>query len=119
MNCWSIVEPRGDTRKGSLALRAKQGDDFQDKTFVYDFNSTTILEEIETVPNTKGLCAFSPSSEACYLSIPASTSKGSALAYKASEPELICQRPDTRRQQHKFGASLNKKNTPFVDWNND
>jgi len=26
----------------------------QDRTFVYDLNSTTILEEIETVPNTKG-----------------------------------------------------------------
>ncbi|EEC74153.1 hypothetical protein OsI_09242 [Oryza sativa Indica Group] len=63
----------------------------QDRTFIYDVNSTTILEEIETVPNTKGLCAFAPNSEACYLAIPASTSKGSALVYKASEPELICQ----------------------------
>ncbi|XP_015689521.1 autophagy-related protein 18b isoform X2 [Oryza brachyantha] len=63
----------------------------QDRTFIYDLNSTTILEEIETVPNTKGLCAFAPKSEACYLAIPASTSKGSALVYKASEPELICQ----------------------------
>lgn len=26
----------------------------QDKTFIYDLNSITILEEIETVPNTKG-----------------------------------------------------------------
>jgi hypothetical protein len=26
----------------------------QNKTFIYDLNSTTILEEIETVPNTKG-----------------------------------------------------------------
>jgi hypothetical protein len=26
----------------------------QDRTFIYDVNSTTILEEIETVPNTKG-----------------------------------------------------------------
>jgi hypothetical protein len=26
----------------------------QHKTFIYDLNSTTILEEIETVPNTKG-----------------------------------------------------------------
>ncbi|KAL6911987.1 hypothetical protein ACP4OV_000792 [Aristida adscensionis] len=63
----------------------------QDKTFIYDLNSTTILEEIETVPNTKGLCAFAPNSEGCYLALPASTSKGSALVYKASEPELICQ----------------------------
>jgi hypothetical protein len=38
-----------------------------------------------------GLCAFAPNSEACYLAIPASTSKGSALVYKASDPELICQ----------------------------
>jgi autophagy-related protein 18 len=107
----------------------------QHKTFIYDLNSTTILEEIETVPNTKGkiptavrlpnisdymsswtmekslssvdsfyisylplmhasksgLCAFAPNPEACYLAIPASTSKGSALVYRASEPELICQ----------------------------
>jgi autophagy-related protein 18 len=27
----------------------------QDRTFVYDLNKTTILEEIETVPNTKGI----------------------------------------------------------------
>lgn len=26
----------------------------QNRTFVYDLNSTTILDEIETVPNTKG-----------------------------------------------------------------
>lgn len=63
----------------------------QDRTFVYDLNSTTILDEIETVPNTKGLCAFAPNSEECYLALPASTSKGSALVYKASKPELICQ----------------------------
>jgi len=63
----------------------------QDRTFVYDLNSTTILEEIETVPNTKGLCAFAPNSEECYLALPASTSKGSALVYKTSQPELICQ----------------------------
>ncbi|KAF7091633.1 hypothetical protein CFC21_094189 [Triticum aestivum] len=63
----------------------------QDKTFIYDLNSTRILEEIDTVHNPKGLCAFAPNSEWCYLAIPASTSKGSALVYKASEPELICQ----------------------------
>ena len=38
-----------------------------------------------------GLCAFAPNSEECYLALPASTSKGSALVYKASKPELICQ----------------------------
>jgi autophagy-related protein 18 len=35
----------------------------QDRTFVYDLNKTTILEEIETVPNTKGIdptAAFIP-----------------------------------------------------------
>lgn len=63
----------------------------QDKTFIYDLHSAHILEEIDTVLNIKGLCAFSPNSEWCYLAIPASTSKGSALVYKASEPELICQ----------------------------
>ncbi|CAN6238198.1 unnamed protein product [Urochloa humidicola] len=54
-------------------------------------NSTTILEEIEAVFNIKGLFAFAPNSEECYLAMPASTSKGSALVYKASKPELICQ----------------------------
>ncbi|KAM0930111.1 hypothetical protein ACQ4PT_001175 [Festuca glaucescens] len=63
----------------------------QDKTFIYDLNSGHILEEIDTVHNPKGLCAFAPNSEWCYLAIPASTSKGSALVYKASKPELICQ----------------------------
>ncbi|KAF8730143.1 hypothetical protein HU200_017114 [Digitaria exilis] len=63
----------------------------QHRSYIYDLNSTTILEEIETVPNMKGLCAFAPNSEECYLALPASTSKGSALVYKASKPELICQ----------------------------
>ncbi|AQK75698.1 hypothetical protein ZEAMMB73_Zm00001d018355 [Zea mays] len=72
-------------------LLAIVGTGEQDRTFVYDLNSTTILDEIETVPNTKGLCAFAPNSEECYLALPASTSKGSALVYKASKPELICQ----------------------------
>ncbi|KAM3224262.1 hypothetical protein ACQJBY_057573 [Aegilops geniculata] len=72
-------------------LIAMVGTGEQDKTFIYDLNSTRILEEIDTVHNPKGLCAFAPNSEWCYLAIPASTSKGSALVYKASEPELICQ----------------------------
>ncbi|KAK8968683.1 Autophagy-related protein 18b [Platanthera guangdongensis] len=37
------------------------------------------------------LCAFSPNSEACYLALPASTTKGSVLVYNAVELQSLCQ----------------------------
>ncbi|CAL0330403.1 unnamed protein product [Lupinus luteus] len=63
----------------------------QDKAYVYELNSLTILDTIDTVPNTKGLCAFSPISEACYLALPASTTKGSALLYNVMDLHLHCE----------------------------
>ncbi|XP_047324243.1 autophagy-related protein 18b [Impatiens glandulifera] len=53
----------------------------QEKTYVYDIISLGILDTIETVPNPKGLCAFSPSLDGCFLALPASTIKGSVLVY--------------------------------------
>ncbi|KAK9100035.1 hypothetical protein Scep_023465 [Stephania cephalantha] len=41
----------------------------QDKIYIYDLNSLTILDTVDTVPNTKGLCAFSPSLDVCYLGL--------------------------------------------------
>ncbi|KAK7329886.1 hypothetical protein VNO77_24067 [Canavalia gladiata] len=63
----------------------------QDKAYVYELNSLTILDTIDTVPNTKGLCAFSPCLDACYLALPASTTKGSALLYNVMDRHLHCE----------------------------
>lgn len=38
-----------------------------------------------------GLCAFSPCLDACYLALPASTTKGSALLYDVMECNLHCE----------------------------
>ncbi|CAK8564261.1 unnamed protein product [Lathyrus sativus] len=63
----------------------------QDKAYVYDINSLLILDNFDTVPNSKGLCAFSPCLDACYMALPASTTKGSALLYNAMECNLHCE----------------------------
>ncbi|KAM0943378.1 putative transcription factor WD40-like family [Dioscorea sansibarensis] len=63
----------------------------QDKTYIYDLNSLAILDTIDTVPNAKGLCAFSPSSEGSYLALPASTERGSVLIYNTIELSSLCQ----------------------------
>lgn len=47
----------------------------QDKAYVYEINSLSIVDIIDTVPNIKGICAFSPCLDACYLALPASTTK--------------------------------------------
>ncbi|KAF3784437.1 Autophagy-related protein 18b [Nymphaea thermarum] len=62
-----------------------------DKAYIYDSNSLAILDTIDTVPNPKGLCAFSCSVDGCYLALPASTSKGSVLLYNAMELHSHCQ----------------------------
>ncbi|XP_006599925.2 autophagy-related protein 18b [Glycine max] len=63
----------------------------QDKAYIYEINSLIILDIIETVPNIKGLCAFFPYLDACYLALPASTTKGSALLYNIMECHLHCE----------------------------
>ncbi|CAN6547316.1 unnamed protein product [Malus baccata var. baccata] len=63
----------------------------QDKTYVYDINSLAILDTIDTIPNIKGLCAFSPSLEGCFLALPASISKGSVLLYNVMDLHLHCE----------------------------
>ncbi|KAJ4792668.1 Autophagy-related protein 18 [Rhynchospora pubera] len=63
----------------------------QDKAFIYDLNKMAILDEFETVPNTKGLCAFAPNSEGCYLAIPASNTRGSVLVYDTLQLQSFCQ----------------------------
>nr|XP_011471071.1 PREDICTED: autophagy-related protein 18b isoform X3 [Fragaria vesca subsp. vesca] len=63
----------------------------QDKTYVYDINSLAILDTIDTVSNLKGLCAFSPSLDGCFLAIPASISKGSVLLYNVMDLHLHCE----------------------------
>ncbi|XP_071729633.1 autophagy-related protein 18b [Rutidosis leptorrhynchoides] len=63
----------------------------QEKTFIYDINSTVILDTIDTVPNLKGLCAFSPSLDGCFLALPASTTKGSVLVYNVMDLHSHCE----------------------------
>ncbi|XP_042493531.1 autophagy-related protein 18b isoform X2 [Macadamia integrifolia] len=63
----------------------------QEKTYIYDSNSLVILDTIDTVANAKGLCAFSPSLDSCYLAFPASTTKGSVLVYNVMELHSHCE----------------------------
>ncbi|XP_043707885.1 autophagy-related protein 18b isoform X2 [Telopea speciosissima] len=63
----------------------------QEKTYIYDLNSLAILDTVDTVPNAKGLCAFSPSLDGCYLALPASTTKGSVLVYNVMELHSHCE----------------------------
>ncbi|XP_021854155.1 autophagy-related protein 18b isoform X2 [Spinacia oleracea] len=62
-----------------------------DKTFIYDINSLAILSTIDTVLNPKGLCTFSHSLDACFLALPASTTKGSVLVYNVTELQSLCE----------------------------
>ncbi|GAB2291525.1 Autophagy- protein 18b [Dionaea muscipula] len=57
----------------------------QEKTFIYDLNSLAILSTIDTVPNPKGICAFSHHLDSCFLALPASTKKGSVSVYNVTE----------------------------------
>ncbi|XP_022749481.1 autophagy-related protein 18b isoform X3 [Durio zibethinus] len=63
----------------------------KEKTYIYDSNSLAILDTIDTVPNLKGLCAFSPSLDGCFLALPASTTKGSVLVYNVMELQSHCE----------------------------
>ncbi|CAN1328764.1 Autophagy-related protein 18b [Linum perenne] len=63
----------------------------QEQTFIYDSNSLAILDTIVTVPNSKGLCAFSPDVDGCFLALPASTTKGSVLLYNVMNVHVHCE----------------------------
>ncbi|KAJ0710330.1 putative transcription factor WD40-like family [Helianthus annuus] len=63
----------------------------QGKTFIYDINSLVILDTVDTVPNLKGVCAFSPSLDGCFLALPASTTKGSVLVYNVMDLHSHCE----------------------------
>ncbi|XP_028071786.1 autophagy-related protein 18b-like isoform X6 [Camellia sinensis] len=69
----------------------------QEKTYIYDINSLDILDTIDTVPNFKGLCAFSPSLDGCFLALPASATKGSVLVYNVMEHHSHCESYSFRR----------------------
>jgi len=53
------------------------------KIHIYDINNMKILHTIDTVPNPKGLCAFSPSSMNCFLAYPASQQNGDVYIFDA------------------------------------
>lgn len=63
----------------------------QDKTYIYDSNSLAILDTIDTLPNPKGLCAFSPSLDGCFLALPTSITQGSVLLYNVMELNSHCE----------------------------
>ncbi|XP_011018091.1 PREDICTED: autophagy-related protein 18b [Populus euphratica] len=63
----------------------------QEKTYIYDPHTLAILDAIDTVPNVKGLCAFSPSLDGCFLAVPSSTTKGSVLVYNVMELQSHCE----------------------------
>lgn len=63
----------------------------EDKTFIYDIDRLSILSTIDTIPNPKGLCAFSHKPEACFLALPASTAKGSVLVYNVMDLQSHCE----------------------------
>ncbi|KAL9268666.1 Autophagy-related protein [Drosera capensis] len=63
----------------------------QDQTFIYDLNSLAILRTIDTVPNPRGVCAFSHHLDGSFLALPASTTKGSALVYNVMKLHSHCE----------------------------
>lgn len=63
----------------------------QEKTYIYDANSLEIKRIIDTVPNLKGLCAFSTMMDNPYLALPASTTEGSVLVYNVMDLQSHCE----------------------------
>ncbi|EPS61544.1 hypothetical protein M569_13253, partial [Genlisea aurea] len=63
----------------------------QEQTYLYDIKSLKIKQVIDTVPNLKGLCAFSTSMENPYLALPSSATKGSVLVYNATDLQSHCE----------------------------
>jgi len=59
------------------------------KIHIYDISSIKILHTIETVPNSKGLCALSPSEENCYLAYPGSTERGTIIIFDALTLQVV------------------------------
>jgi len=53
------------------------------KIHIYDINNLKILHSIDTVPNPKGLCAFSPCSKNCFLAYPTSQQNGDVYIFDA------------------------------------
>jgi len=51
------------------------------KIHIYDISTMKILHTVETKPNPKGICAFSPSEENCYLAFPSSNDRGQIILF--------------------------------------
>ncbi|XP_051148602.1 autophagy-related protein 18b [Andrographis paniculata] len=63
----------------------------QEKIYIYDTNNGEILHILNTVPNVKGLCAFSANMDNPYLALPASTTAGSVLVYNVMDLQSHCE----------------------------
>ncbi|KAL2641366.1 hypothetical protein R1flu_008953 [Riccia fluitans] len=61
------------------------------KACIHEMSSLTQLQTIDTVPNPKGLCAFSPNEENCYLALPARTDVGAVLIHDSLNLQALCQ----------------------------
>ncbi|PRP84891.1 hypothetical protein PROFUN_06742 [Planoprotostelium fungivorum] len=53
------------------------------KIHIYDISTIKILHTIDTVPNPRGVVAFSPSDNNCYLCYPGSSEKGEVVVFDA------------------------------------
>ncbi|GAQ88153.1 WD40 repeat protein [Klebsormidium nitens] len=61
------------------------------KTHIHDLQTLQILDTLETAPNPKAICAFSPSTESSYLALPASATAGEIVVYDAMHLTAVCQ----------------------------
>ncbi len=55
------------------------------KIHIYDINTMKILHSIDTYPNPKGICAFSPNHKKCFLAYPASSIPASPSSSQQGE----------------------------------
>ncbi|PIN21886.1 putative WD40 repeat protein [Handroanthus impetiginosus] len=63
----------------------------QEQTYIYDLSNVEKKVVVDTVPNLRGLCAFSPSLDNPYLAFPASTAEGSVLVYDVMHLQPHCE----------------------------
>jgi len=68
------------------------------KIHIYDISTMKILHTIDTVPNSKGLCALSPSSKNCFLAYPASQHNGDVYLFDALSLRTVTVIPAHRAQ---------------------
>ncbi|KAG6546019.1 hypothetical protein Mapa_012682 [Marchantia paleacea] len=84
MNFFSSILAVGMNMKRLIVVLEK-------KVYIHEMSSLNCLECIDTVPNPKGLCAFSPNEDNCFLALPARTDVGAVLIHDALNLHALCQ----------------------------